>query len=235
MTRSTALFLTTAILPAVAETGQQEADKEIPIGIEAVTGFRSESIWRGFKLGDRVLDFQLQAEIALSNEWRLDVGGLYATETGDGDFSQSALFVDLMHDADQFSAGVSVTLQSFDQAILNDGIDIAPSLTWHVTNDLDVTGGAAYDSGADAPYLWLETEWSKPVTDSSFVVLKAGTSWVDDYYGRSGWNDFYARAAFTYAISKSVALTPFVGVSLPMEASTETERFYGGVWFEVNF
>lgn len=234
MIRSTVILLAAAIVPPAAN-GQQEADKEIPIGIEAVTGFRSESIWRGFKLGDKVLDFQLQTEIALSNEWRLDVGGLYATETGDGDFSESSLFVDLMHDGEKFSVGVSVTLHSFDHAILNDGIDIAPSLTWHATSDLDVTGGAAYDTGADAPYLWLETEWSNPVTDSSFVVLKAGTSWVDNYYGRSGWNDFYARASFTYAISKSVSLTPFVGVSLPLGASNETERLFGGVWFEVNF
>jgi hypothetical protein len=67
------------------------------------------------------------------------------------------------------------------------------------------------------------------------VALKAGTSWVEDYYGRSGWNDVYGRASFTYAISKSVSVTPFVGFSLPADASPETERLFGGVWFEVNF
>ena len=235
MSRVVPLFLIAAALPASAEVTPSEADKEIPIGLEAVTGFRSESIWRGFKLGNGVLDFQLQAEIALSNEWRIDTGGFYATETGDGDFSESSFFIDLMYDADQFSAGVSVTLHSFDHAILEDGVDIAPSISWHATNDLDVTFGAAYDTGAEAPYVWLESEWTKPVTDSSFVSLKAGTSWVDDYYGRSGWNDVYGRASFTYAISKSVSVTPFVGVSLPMEASPETERLFGGIWFEVNF
>ncbi|OYV05891.1 MAG: hypothetical protein CFE26_09220 [Verrucomicrobiales bacterium VVV1] len=235
MIRAVPLFMIAAAFAASAETAPSEADKEIPIGLEAVTGFRSESIWRGFKLGDGVLDFQLQAEIALSNEWRIDTGGYYATETGDGDFSQSSFFIDLMYDADQFSAGISVTLQSFDHAILQDGVDIAPSISWHATKDLDVTFGAAYDTGAEAPYVWLETEWTQPVTDSSFVSLKAGTSWVDDYYGRSGWNDVYGRASFTYAISKSVSVTPFVGFSLPMDASPETERLFGGVWFEVNF
>lgn len=235
MFRVVPLLLTAAVLPAAAQRDREEDHKEIPIGIEAVTGFRSESIWRGFKLGDSVLDFQLQAEIALSNEWRLDVGGLYATETGDGDFSESSLFADLMYDADQFSAGVSVTLHAFDHAILDDGIDIAPTLTWHATGNLDVSAGAAYDTGADAPYLWLESEWSKPVNDSSFVAIKAGTSWVDDYYGRSGWNDLYARASYTYAISKAVSVTPFVGVSVPMDSNPETDRLYGGVWFEVNF
>lgn len=230
MFRAVPLLLIAAVLPASAE-----ADKEIPIGIEAVTGFRSESVWRGFKLGDSVIDFQLQAEIALSNEWRLDLGGLYATETGDGDFSESSFFVDLMYDADQFSTGVSITLHNFDHAILDDGVDIAPSFTWHATKNLDLTLGAAYDTGAEAPYVWLETEWTKPVSESSFVSLEAGTSWVDDYYGRSGWNDLYARASYTYAISKSVSVTPFVGISVPMEANPETDRLYGGIWFEVNF
>jgi len=235
MSRAVPLLLIAAVLPASAQTDKSEADKEIPIGLEAVTGFRSESVWRGFKLGDTVLDFQLQAEVALNNEWRLDLGGLYATETGDGDYSESSFFVDLMYDADQFSAGVSVTLHNFDHVLPDDGVDIAPSFSWHATKDLDVTFGAAYDTGADAPYVWLESEWTKPVTDSSFVALKAGTSWVDDYYGRSGWNDVYARASFTYAISKSVSVTPFVGLSVPMEANPESDRLFGGIWFEVNF
>jgi hypothetical protein len=230
MTRAVPLLLIATALPLAAAE-----DKEIPLGIEAVTGFRSESVWRGFKLGDSVIDFQLQAEIALSNDWRLDLGGLYATETGDGNFSESSLFADLIYDADRFSAGVSITLHHFDHAILEDGVDIAPSFTWHATKNLDATLGAAYDTAAAAPYLWLETEWTKPISDASFLSLLAGTSWVDGYYGRSGWNDIYARASLTYAISKSVSVTPFVGISLPMAANPESTRLYGGVWFEVNF
>jgi hypothetical protein len=52
MIRAVPLLLIAVALPASAQTDKPEANHEIPIGLEAVTGFRSESIWRGFKLGD---------------------------------------------------------------------------------------------------------------------------------------------------------------------------------------
>jgi len=230
MIRAVPLLLLVAMLPAGAEV-----EKEIPLGIEAVTGFRSETIWRGFKVGNSMLDFQLQGEIALDNNWSLDIGGSYGTEAGQGDNSEATLFVDLNYETKQWSAAFSITGQDFDHPILDSGVDFAPSFTWHATKDLDLTAGAAYDTGASGFYEWLETKWSHPVTDSSFIALQAGTSFVEDYYGRDGWNDLYARAAFTYNFSKRVSVTPFVGISIPMDADPESTRFFGGIWFEVNF
>jgi hypothetical protein len=217
-------------LPSTAEV-----DSELPLGIEAVTGFRSEYIFRGFKVADSVFDFQLQSGIALNNEWSVDFGGSYATATGDGDNTEATLFADLKYETTQWSAGVSLTGRDYDHPILESGMEIAPSLTWHANEDLDLTTGFAYDTGAEGLYGWLEAKWSKPVGDSAFVSLLGGTSFVSDYYDRDGWNDLYARASFTYAISKRVAVTPFVGVSIPMTSDGETNRLFGGVWFEVNF
>ncbi|BCU77685.1 hypothetical protein [Luteolibacter sp. LG18] len=230
MMRAVPLFLFAALLPAGAEV-----EREIPLGIEAVTGYRSEYIWRGFKVGDGIMDFQLQGEIALSNEWALDIGGTYATEGGDGDNTEGTFFVDLNYDTKQWSAGFSITGHAFDHPLLDSGVDFSPSFTWHATKDLDLIAGAAYDTGAEGVYGWLEGKWSKPVTDSSFVTLQGGTSFVGDYYGRDGWNDLYARASFTYALNKTISLTPFVGVSIPMDADPETNRLFGGLWFEANF
>lgn len=230
MIRAVPLFLLAAALPLAAAP-----NSEIPFGIEAVTGFRSDYIWRGFKVGDRVADFQVQAEIALSNEWVLDVGGLYATETGEGEFSQSALFVDFNYETKAWSAGVSFTAQEFSHPILESGLDIAPSFTWHATDDLDLTAGIAWDTGAGGLYNWFEAKWSKPVSDNAFVTVLGGTSFVQDYYERSGWNEVYGRVSLTYALTKSVSVTPFAGVSLPTDDNPESNRLLGGIWFEVNF
>lgn len=223
------------LLIAPALSGAAAPNSEIPYGIEAVTGYRSDYIWRGFQVGNQVADFQLQAEISLSNEWVLDIGGLYATETGKGDFSQSSLFVDFNYETKAWAAGVSFTAQDFSHPILKSGLDIAPSFTLHATDDLDLTAGIAYDTGAGGIYNWYEAKWSKPVSDDAFVTILGGTSFVGDYYDRSGWNEVYARVSFTYAIIKSVSVTPFVGVSLPTDDNPESDRLYAGVWFEVNF
>jgi hypothetical protein len=224
------LLLLAAALPAAAE-----ADQEIPLGFEAVTGFRSESIWRGFKLGNGVIEVQLQAEAALGNHWSLGGGGWHATESGDGDANETAGFLELRYDDPRFSTGFNLTSRSVEHSVLEDGVDLSPWFSWHVNDDLDLTAGAAWDTGAGAPYAWLETKWSKPVSRDAFVTLLGGTSWLDDYYGRSGWNDLYGRVSLTYNVSKRVSVTPFAGVAIPLDANPETDRLYGGVWFEVNF
>jgi hypothetical protein len=230
MNRVTLIALAT-VFPAVAVAAQDE----IPLGFEVVTGFRSELIWRGFKLGQSIADFQLQSEVALGNHWSLGGGTWYATETGDGDASEAAGFLTLRYDTTLYSAGLDVTGRSLDHPILQDGFDFAPWVSWHANHDLDLTLGSAWDTGPGAPYAWLEAKWSKPLSQDTFVTLLGGTSWLDDYYGRSGWNDVYGRISLTYNVSKRVSLTPFAGVSLPLDANPESNRLYGGLWFEVNF
>jgi hypothetical protein len=45
-------------------------------------------------------------------------------------------------------------------------------------------------------------------------------------------NDFYARVAFTYALSDQVSFTPFFGTSFQLDASDVS---FGGLSFEVIF
>lgn len=225
------LLLLAAALPAAA----QQADKEIPFGFEAVTGYRSDYLWRGFKVGSDTMEFQLQTEVVLDNQWAVTGGGWYATETGDGDASEAAAFVGVRYDDPSFSAGFDLTVRSLSHPVLEGGLDLSPWVSWHATDDLDFTAGAAWDTGPGAPFVWLETTWSKPVGDDAFVTLLGGTSWLSDYYGRSGWNEVYGRVSLTYNISKRVSVTPFTGISLPVDANPEADRLYAGVWFEVNF
>ena len=94
---------------------------------------------------------------------------------------------------------------------------------------------AGCDTGDGGLYGNLEASWSKPLGESSFFEVKAGTSWTEDYYASSGWHDLYARLGWTYAFNDSVAVTPFAGTSIPMSSGPERNRLYAGLWFEVNF
>ncbi|WP_193211968.1 hypothetical protein [Luteolibacter marinus] len=219
------------ISPCLAES---VAD-DVPIGIEVVTGYRTEYVHRGFKLASDLIDVQLEAEIALSDEWILNLGGFYGTGTGSGDFSEASTFFDLRYDTDHWTAGFATTWRDYQDSFFADGFDLSPSFTWHLTDDWDLGTAIAYDTGDGGWYGNLEASWSKPIGESSFLSVKGGSSWTEDYYGSSGWNDLYARIAWTYAFNKSVAVTPFAGTSIPMGSSPERNRLFAGLWFEVTF
>lgn len=225
------VFAAAAVSPCLADPPEETT----PIGIEVVTGYRTEYIHRGFKLADDLIDVQLEAEIALSNEWMLSLGGNYGTATGDEDFAEAAAFFDLHYDTKQWTAGIATTWRDYKDSIFEDGFDLNPSFTWHLTDDWDLGAGVAYDTGDGGWYGNVEAGWSKPLGKSSFVEVKVGTSLTSDYYGSSGWHDLYARLSWSYAFNDSVAVTPFAGTSIPMESSPQSNRLFAGVWFEVNF
>lgn len=220
-----------------------DVENEIQLGIEAVTGYRSNYVYRGFELAESTLDFQIEAEVALNNNTFLNVGAWYATETGNGDFDEAAFFTHLRFEkSDKLTLGLSATYRSFSHSkpplsvIFEDGVDLGAFATWHFCRDFNATVGAYYDTGAEAWYGHLETQWSKPLSDKAFVSLKTGVSYVDDYYGRDGLNDAYGRLSLTYHISETVSITPFVGGSVLLDDDDAgNDQAFGGVWFEVRF
>lgn len=212
-----------------------EIQNEIPLGIEAVTGYRTEYVHRGFKLADDVFDFQLQSEVVLSDNWSINFGGWYATGTNkNSDFSETAGFVDFRYDQKAYSAGIALGFRDFTDTLFRDAVEVGPYYSWHMSEDVDVTFALTYDSGAQAWYGKTEIAWSKALSDKSFISTLAGISIVDDYYDRDGLNDAFGRISYTYKVAQNVSLTPFLGTSLGLDESDESTLF-GGVWFEVTF
>lgn len=227
-----------ACLAAIATTGglAAEVENDIPLGVEVVTGYRSEYIQRGFKWSNGLLDIQAGGEVALNNDIMLGFGAWYATGTGSGDFNEGAAFADLRWDINPTVAlEFETTWKSVDHPIYESGLDLAPSVSWELMPDLRLAGGLAWNTGADGLYVFTEARWSKAVTPSGFLSADLGLSWVDQYYQRNGINDTYARLTYTQSINRSVSVTPFVGTSLPLQSNEERNRFFGGLWFEVNF
>jgi len=135
-----------------------EVENEIPYGIEAVTGFRSEYVYRGFNLAeDSVLDFQIEAEIAESffdsgidfgifaswqfnEDFGLSTGASYDTGADgfyaylEGNWSKTLsddAFVSL-------KTGVSYVSDYYERNGIND-IYIRLSLTYHISETVSVT------------------------------------------------------------------------------------------------
>ena len=214
-----------------------EIEEEISWGVEAVTGYRSNYVYRGFELSESTIDFQLEAEFALSNNLSLNLGGWYATETGSGDFDEAAGFLHLRHQTtEHLTLGLSGTYRDFNHPVFQAGVDAGAFATWQFCRDFGITLGGSYDTGAEGWYGHLETNWTKPLNEKTFFSLKTGISAVDTYYGRDGFNDVYGRAALTYNISEAVSITPFIGGSALLDTDDlGGDNAFGGIWFEVRF
>lgn len=240
MKRILPLALVLSSLPASLSA---DVENEIPLGIEAVTGIRSEYVYRGFTLAeDSVMDFQIETEIALNDYTLLNVGGWYATETGQGDYYESAAFAKLRFlKSDKLTVGLSATYRSFSSDVFEDGVDLGIFGTYQFCDDFGITTGAYYDTGADAWYGHVESNWSKTLSDKSYISLKTGISYVSDYYGRDGFNDAYTRLSLTYHVSEAVSVTPFVGASFLIDDESTVpgvindDSVFGGLWFVVRF
>lgn len=217
--------------------GASDSSKDIPLGIEAVTGLRSNYFYRGFDLADSTLDFQLETEVALSNHWFVNVGGWYASE-GDGDFRDTSAFVEVRKEWKDFTFSLIAAYHDYDGSdVFESGLDFGVESSWYISEAFDLKVGLYRDFEAEAWYAKVEGGYSRKVTDDSYLTLSTGLSWVDDYYGRDGLNDYFGRLAFTYNVNSGISLTPFVGYSVPFEGSDPLaeDSFEAGLWFEVSF
>ena len=145
-----------------------------------------------------------------------------------------AAFAALRYDAERWDAGFQAAWHGFDHSLFRDGVDFGPFANWRPNEDWRIGAALSYDTGPDGWYGRFEAEWSQPTGRDSFLSLLAGASGASGYYGRNGANDLYARASWTYAFNRSVAVTPFLGSSFALD-SAGSDRLFGGLWFEVNF
>lgn len=231
MTRNALLF---CLCPFASTPVQAEVENDLKWGVEAVTGFRSGYIHRGYDVADASLEFQLQAEFALSNESSLNFGLWHLAES-DGDFSGSSAYLEWEHrTGEHLWVGTSLTYHDFDHSVLDSGADLAAFVRYRPHDDWTLSGELHYDFAADGWYAETDLEWSQPLSDSAFLAISTGASFVSNYYGDSSFHDIFSRITLSYSISESVAVTPFLGASIALDDERDDEA-YAGFWFEVIF
>lgn len=237
------LFPLTALICLLPGNVPANADQDIQLGVEAVAGYRSGYVYRGFELAKDTLDFQIETEIALNNHTSLNIGSWYASENGKGDFDESAIFSHLrLKQTDKLTIGISASYRHFGnssstlRANFESGLDVGTFASWQLHDDLIATAGAYYDFGAKAWYSKAEGQLSKVISNTTYISLNTGISYVDGYYGRDGMNDVYGRLSVTHHLSDTVSITPYVGGSILMDNNDPADdQAFAGMWFEVRF
>lgn len=226
--------LAVPLIPCLALPAIAEIESELKIGLEAVTGVRSEYVQRGFSLSDALLDFQLEGEVALDDTLLLNFGGWFASEISD-DFSEAAAFMDFSKDlGESLTVGASASYHAYDNSFFEDGVDVGASITWFGGEEWDLSLNGHHDFGAEGWYANAEAGWSRRLSDKAFLSLTTGVSWVDEFYSSSGLHDYFGRASLTYNLNGMVSITPFVGWSIELD-DADGDELYGGLWFEVSF
>lgn len=210
-----------------------EIEEDLVLGIETVTGLRSNYLYRGFQLADATLEAQAETEITLGDDLFLGLAAWHVAESS-GEFSETAFGLNLRRDFENSSLSASLDYHLFSNSFFRDGVDLGAQAQWFFAEDWDLSAKLHYDFGAKGLYFTMEGAWSKPIGENLFISTKSGVSVVTNYYESSGLNDFYGRVTLTYNINSFLSLSPFVGYSLGL-SDEDTNEAYAGIWLAVSF
>ncbi len=231
MKRLTTVLLTSClpISPLSAEL-----EKDIPLGIEVVTGIRSNYVYRGFNVGDALMDFQVETEVVIGESLSLGGGCWLASEIGE-DFTQGAGFLDLRYSLhENVTVTTSASYHAYNDDFFNNGLDLGSSLSWHLASNWSIKMGASRDLAAHGWYVNLGSDWSFRLSDKTYLALSTGISAIENYYGLSGLNDFHGQVSLTCNLNSMLSITPFAGWSCELDVG-DGDEVYAGLWFEVSF
>jgi hypothetical protein len=191
-------------------------------------------MYRGFKLADKSMEFQLAGQVALSNTDTIDLGLYFDTATGDGDFTESGAYVDFSKNIGDLTYTAKLTLRDYTNSGFESGADIGGSVNWKLNDNIDFTALLAYDTGAKGAYGEIKASAYKEVSTSSYLIFKTGVGATADYYNRSGLHQLFAQLEYTYNISDNVSISPFLGSSIGIHDAAVNSLF-GGIYFAVSF
>jgi hypothetical protein len=228
------LRIAVSLLFCIFCSASAEVETEIPFGIEAVTGFRSDLVERGFKLGENILDVQLQSELTIDDEWSIGFGALHATASGSSSYEESRGYFQVICEDGALRYGWHAAYRDVQSDIWRDGWETGPFVSLALHDDVAAGIKLLYDHGAQGYYGEANLTWSYLVSESSFLTLDGGAGVVADYYGRDGVHDLHMRLAYTYNVAKNVSFTPFLGGSLGIHEAA-VDQIYSGIWLEVTF
>jgi len=186
-------------------------DGDIKFGVEALTTWKSEYIYRGFSLADQSLGFQLAGQVALSNSSTIDIGLHHDTAASDGNFSETGIYIDFTKDIGDLSYTASLNLRDYTDSVFDSGADIGGSINWTYNDTFDFTAQLSYDTGASGLY-----------------------GEVSSYYDRTGLHQLFAKLEYVYNINDSVSISPFVGTSIGIHDDA-SDSVYAGAYFAVSF
>lgn len=233
---TTLTLLSLSVFPATAQNAllEKAADGEVKFGLEGLTTWRSEYIYRGFSLANQSLGFQLAGQVSLSNSSTLDIGFNHDTASGDGEFSETGAYIDFSKDIGDLTYTASLNLRDYSNSEFDSGADIGGKVNWAYNDTFDFTAQLSYDTGASGIYGELKASAYKNISIDSYLLFNTGLGITSSYYDRTGLHQFFAKLEYVYNINDSVSISPYIGTSLGIHDEA-IDSIYSGVYFAVSF
>ena len=211
-------------------------DSSIFSGSIAV-GYDSEYIFRGVNFGTDAPWAGVDTNFELSDALSLNVGAWYINPTGGGrDNDELDLYAFLNTTLGALDVGVGVTSYQFPEAG-SDALEAALTLGYSV-GIIDLGFLYAYDFETEGTYLETSVGTTIEITDNVALELGTGVSYGDDYYGVSGFNNVFVKAAIPIALTETLTLTPYIANSWAIDSLEDTgedDHLFGGASLSVDF
>ncbi len=216
------------------ETEANQVQENKRLSVESLVTWRSEYLYRGFRVAGSSLETQLAGQFTISDTESLDFGLFYGTATGSGDFSEVAGFIDYSKDIGDYRFSGKLMFNEHNNSILRSGVSIDLGAAYQFDDKFALKSLVSYDTGARGVYAELKLEYYEEVDQDSYVILNTGISATGDYYDASGIHHLFSQLSYTYNVNEFVSFTPYVMASLAINDEIENSLL-GGVYFSVSF
>lgn len=211
---------------------QKDEDKKLQI--EGLTTWRSEYLYRGFRIAGSSQETQFAGQFAISDSESMDIGLFYGTATGSGDFSEYAGFFNYSKYIGDYRVSGKITFNEHDHSLFRSGVSADLGVAYQIDDQFALRSLVSYDTGARGLYSELKLEYYKEVDESSYFIFNTGVSVTGDYYDASGVHNIFSQLSYTFNVNESVSFTPYVMASLAINDEIE-DSLLGGAYFSVNF
>lgn len=232
------LLTLSSVFLTISHTSAQNSDTQLPLGLEAVTGYRTNYLQKGIDLAQDSFDFQLQGEISLSDSLFLGFGGWYLTETAKGDYAETGAHLSLTKDYNNWQFTGYIDYRNRENSEIDSGLIISAEsrLFLYEANQSShsLNFEIGYDTSAEGTFYELEYKFYYALSSNSYLNINSGVSAVDNYHSLNGLNTWQSRMSYTHNLSKQVSISPFIESVISLNEAIE-DTTLAGLWFEISF
>lgn len=199
----TAFAGTYAPAPAFETTGHSGIESSISLG------YANKYEFRGFDLGNDLVQAELGTSVPLSDTLTFDASVWYGTLYS-GNYNEINLVGALTNDFGPLSAGL-LFRQYFYDGDGSDNNELGLILSYPVGGGVEINFDTYYDFDFKGWYFELGATYTQDITDTIGVILGAGVSYQNDYaFDGDAWHHIYVGLGLPIALTETATFTPHV-------------------------
>lgn len=204
----------------------------IQLGVQFMTGYRSNYVFRGVELGEQAIEGQIASSIALSNDWALAGEVDFVHCFAAGNVSQTTLYSELQYYlADECTLGPSLGAQFYGgRTEFQSGCEPGFALRWNPVPEWSLAATGVYDGGQKGFYGNGAVTWQPLLTKSIAWENTVGVGISSDYLGASGFSDILLRSGLNIRLGPSLRLQPYTAITFRV-GDRSGQTVCVGVWF----